>query len=166
LFYVFEVYCLQYTSVLRHKSQKFKGRRLAKGTRSEKIKPDKIRQGITRHDTTRQDNNKRRQDNNKTRQDNRKVREDNNKRRLDNNKTRPQQDETGQDKGRYEPGCCVCLAEGWASLGRQSVDGWSLKNKTREDKNRQDKGRRGITRQDTTRQQQDKRRLDKRTKTR
>ena len=115
LFYVFEVYCLQYTSVLRHKSQKFKGRRLAKGTRSEKIKPDKIRQGITRHDTTRQDNNKRRQDNNKTRQDNRKVREDNNKRRLDNNKTRPQQDETGQDKGRYEPGCCVCLAEGWTA---------------------------------------------------
>ena len=41
LLYVFVVYGLQYTSVARDKSQEFKGRRLAKGTRSEKIRQEK-----------------------------------------------------------------------------------------------------------------------------
>ncbi len=34
------------------KSQEFKGRRLAKGTRYEKIRQDKKRQGITRQEKT------------------------------------------------------------------------------------------------------------------
>ena len=53
LLYVFVVYGLQYTSVARDKSQEFKGRRLAKGTISEKIRQDKKRQGITRQEKTR-----------------------------------------------------------------------------------------------------------------
>ncbi len=72
--------CSTHTSVARDKSQEFKGRRLAKGTRSEKIRPDKKRQGITRQEKTRH---------NKTGQEKTTTRED---------KTR--QDKTRQDKVR------------------------------------------------------------------
>ena len=54
------------------KSQEFKGRRLAKATRYEKIRQDKKRQGITRQEKTR--HNKTRQDKTTTRQD--KTRQD------------------------------------------------------------------------------------------